>query len=400
MSLLRTKFGVVVMTVIFASVFFGVSKLKSHVRTEQRPHVIHPELSVATTVRAKPKTETENLLSRASENASDRATDATEQRELAKHTGNGYDEAGNLFHRRPIPDAVDPTVTSASVAAEETGKTDVNDSSFDVPTLRIHGRRPSHSGANEASQVLSSLTRDFPGSIVKTGLPLSGVPASKPKPTRFVPFGRLIKAELVITLESTQDEMPLIGLIVEPVYNNGKLVIPAGTEVHSLARPDRIRDRINSTTSWKMILPREGTRQNGRQLTFDGIALDREDRDGNGLTWDLTDGSYGLRGREIHRGQTSETLMLFAAEALKAASNTSMDRQQTILGSQLDVSARNDALAGGQAVLSHFAQNVEKEIERNGVYIQVPAGKQFYVYPRQVIDPDRADISDNVARVE
>jgi hypothetical protein len=77
-----------------------------------------------------------------------------------------------------------------------------------------------------------------------------------------------------------------------------------------------------------------------------------------------------------------------------------MDRQETLLGTQVASNARNASLAGGQAVLSHYAEDIAKEIERNGTYVQVPAGKEFYVYPRQVIDPDRADVPDDLAKVE
>jgi hypothetical protein len=149
-----------------------------------------------------------------------------------------------------------------------------------------------------------------------------------------------------------------------------------------------------------MIFPREGQRPNGRQLTFDGIALDRDDGDGNGFTWGITDGSYGLRGRTIQNGQTQQELLLFAAEALRAASGTMTQRQPSIVGSLVESNAKNAGIAGGQAVLESFAARLAKEVERNGSYIQVPAGKQFYVYPRQVIDPDRADIPENIAKVE
>ena len=92
--------------------------------------------------------------------------------------------------------------------------------------------------------------------------------------------------------------------------------------------------------------------------------------------------------------------MLFAAESLRAFAGTLTERQQTIVGAETRQNARNAAVAGGQAVLEQFAGRIAKELERNGVYIQVPAGKQFYVYPRQVIDPDVADIPENIARVE
>jgi len=394
LSLLGSKLGVVIVAIAVCAMFLGFSKWKH--RTHPKDSTIRITRTAATRAN-----EAASLASRAQENAIARAEDARVDRSQNIGKGESFDEAGNIYRRRAVPEPLPSSASNHSNNSTEQDAGSFEGEETIVTGLRIHGRR-ARSLADDSSKPLETLNGIFSKSVKAVDkISTTARSESKPeKPARFVPFGRLIKAELVITLESTQDEMPLIGLITEPVYNNGKLVIPAGTELHSMARPDRVRDRIVSTTEWRLIFPREGTKPNGRQLLFDGIALDREDRDGNGLTWGLTDGSYALRGRAIHNGQTTEVLMLFAAEAIKAASASMMDRQETLLGTQIATNARNASLAGGQAVLSHFAEGIAKEIERNGTYIQVPAGKEFYVYPRQVIDPDRADIPENLARVE
>lgn len=393
-GLLKTKAGVLVMTALVCAIFFTLSRLKQ--RKAERSGVDHPSTEISGQNRTSGKDQAV-LLQRAQDNALGKAETARLERQ-ATQSGSSYDEAGNVYRRRPTPEPMQDGVSASRNETRERS-TEVLVEPLILPSLRIHGRRsarpddPLSVGKNPLDGMIPAPIRD----LAQGGSSRSD---QSPKPTRFVPFGRLIKAELVITLESTEDEMPLVGLVIEPVYNNGKLVIPAGTELHSMARPDRVRDRIISTTTWKMIFPREGQRPNGRQLTFEGIALDREDGDGNGLTWGITDGSYGLRGRALQSGQTTQELMLFAAEALRAASASAMDRQPTIIGSQVTTNAKNAGLAGGQAVIESYANRLLKEIERNGVYIQVPAGKQFYVYPRQVIDPDRADIPNNIADVE
>ena len=70
------------------------------------------------------------------------------------------------------------------------------------------------------------------------------------------------------------------------------------------------------------------------------------------------------------------------------------------MGATIEANAKNAALAGGQAMLEQISKQISDEIKKNGIYIQVPAGAQFYVYPRQVLDPDRADIPDSIAKVE
>jgi hypothetical protein len=395
LSLLGSKVGIVIVALAVCATVFGISKWKHRTRTKD------PIIRIARSAAARAN-ESASLASRAQENAIARADDVRTDRRQNVSKGESFDDAGNVYRRRAVPEPLTSTTSDLGLSANpDPTSLDAPDAPI-VTSLRIHGRRAQEPTESQPSKLLDPLAGFFSRTAKATEkLAIAKSPEPKlPKPSRFVPYGRLIKAELVITLESTQDEMPLIGLVTEPVYNNGRLVIPAGTELHSMARPDRVRDRIVSTTEWRLIFPREGNKPNGRQLVFNGVALDREDRDGNGVTWGLTDGSYGLRGRAIHNGQTTEALMLFAAEAIKAASASMMDRQETLLGTQVASNARNASLAGGQAVLSHYAEDIAKEIERNGTYVQVPAGKEFYVYPRQVIDPDRADVPDDLAKVE
>jgi hypothetical protein len=51
---------------------------------------------------------------------------------------------------------------------------------------------------------------------------------------------------------------------------------------------------------------------------------------------------------------------------------------------------QNAALAGSSAVLNQYAQQILDSIKRDGFYVRVPAGKQFYLYVTQTIDLDNA----------
>ena len=110
----------------------------------------------------------------------------------------------------------------------------------------------------------------------------------------FAPFGRLIPCETVITVDSSSIQTPIIGLVTENVYYGGKLVIPAGTEIHGTAQTDHQRERIASGNTWTFIW------QNGMEMQIKAIALDREfDNETNQSGWAITDGSAGLRGEVI-----------------------------------------------------------------------------------------------------
>jgi hypothetical protein len=67
-------------------------------------------------------------------------------------------------------------------------------------------------------------------------------PSNERKPKElsedFAPFGRLIQCELIVTVDSSSIDTPVIGLVTENVYHHGHLIIPIGTEVHGSAQVD------------------------------------------------------------------------------------------------------------------------------------------------------------------
>jgi hypothetical protein len=203
----------------------------------------------------------------------------------------------------------------------------------------------------------------------------------------YAPFGRLIPCETVITLESSKLDTPVIGLVTEDVWNNGRLIIPAGAEVHGRASLDHSRDRIAASGKW-VIVWRDATNLNGTELVVSGIALDREKDDTTGQ-YGLLDGSAGLTGAII-KTDDMEEIKLFAATFLSgmASGFQQLQTQVTPLGiSQISTgSARNAALQGTASVLNLYAQQIQAAIEQDGVYVRVPTGKQFYLYVTQTVD--------------
>lgn len=211
-------------------------------------------------------------------------------------------------------------------------------------------------------------------------------PRPKPKPLGrdYAPYGRLIPCELIVTVDSASIQTPIIGLVTKDVYYDGRLIIPAGTEVHGKAQTDRSRERIASGDSWTLVW------QDGRELRVSGIALDRQTNpDGTG--WGITDGSAGLRGQIIKSDNMAE-IKLFAATFLSGAAGAFTQTQPTIYGNQITPTLQNAPLTGAQAVLQAYAQQIFDSIQRDGFYVRVPAGKQFYLYVTQTIDVSDATV--------
>lgn len=200
----------------------------------------------------------------------------------------------------------------------------------------------------------------------------------------FAPFGRLVPCELVITVDSSSIQTPIIGLVTEDIFHHGQLIIPAGTEVHGTAQVDRARERIASHGRWNLVW------QNGEELSVTGLALDHE-RDPETATWGITDGSAGLRGKLLKTDNLAE-VKLFIATLLSGAAEAFTDKQISAFGSFTVPSLQNAPLQGAQTVMDRYAQQILTAIERDGFYVRVPAGKQFYLYITQTVDEDDAKI--------
>ena len=213
----------------------------------------------------------------------------------------------------------------------------------------------------------------------------AGVARPKKLSAVYAPFGRLIPCETVVTVDSSSMQTPIIGLVTENIYYGGRLIIPAGTEVHGMAQTDRQRERIAGNTSWTLVW------QDGEEMQLKAVALDREfDNNTNQSGWAITDGSAGLRG-EIIKSDNMADIKLFAATFLSGAASALTEKQQTVFGPINSPTLNNAPFAGAQAVLQTYAQQILDSIQKNGFYVRVPSGKQFYLYVLQTID--RADAS-------
>ena len=215
--------------------------------------------------------------------------------------------------------------------------------------------------------------------------PAKPIADAVPVPTRFMPYGTLLKCKLVNTVDSANLETPVIAVLLEDVWQNGHRVVPANTLVHGTARAGRIRDRVNASGTWRFVW------QDGRELAFTGVALDREydhGIDGYGIT----DGSGGLKGRVLATDDLQELKML-ASAALSGFARGTQDRSNTALGTTITGSLSNGMREGAGEVFELYAERTLRDIEKNGYFVRVAAGKEFYVYVLETVNPDKAKVA-------
>jgi Bacterial conjugation TrbI-like protein len=232
-------------------------------------------------------------------------------------------------------------------------------------------------------------------------------PTPTPEPLGdYAPYGRLVKCELVNTVDSSALVTPVIGLVTEDVTWNGKVIIPRRSEVHGTAQLDQTRERIASEGPFTFVLNDPDDPGAGRELVLKGVVLDREE-DPNFKTYGITDGSAGLRGVVIQTDKLAEVKM-FVASFISGISQGLQSTTTNVFGyTQLNSNGStanipgyviNPVSQGAQNVLNLYAQQILQAIQRDGFFIRVEAGKQFYVYIRQVINLNDAVVGGDPVR--
>ena len=212
----------------------------------------------------------------------------------------------------------------------------------------------------------------------------------------YLPFGRLLRCELVNTVDSTNIETPIIGLITEEVWHDGRLIIPAGTEVHGIAQKTAARERIGSERKWVLVF------QDGRELPLSGTVLDCAPDAVKPGSWNETDGSAGLRGYMIASDKYAEAKAVLAAMISAGAGafpkTTNLISPLTGGTTQIQNGGFTDAISAGiQAGGQIYSKRLLESLQKDPYYVRVPAGTLFYLYVTQTVDLEKATTGLSVA---
>lgn len=205
----------------------------------------------------------------------------------------------------------------------------------------------------------------------------------------YLPHGRMIKCVLVNTVDSSRIATPIIGMVLEDVYQNGICVIPAGTEVHGTAQIDRSRERIASEKEWIVVW------QDGKEMPVKGIALSNTQH-GTEEKWGITDGSAGLEG-EILKSDKLAQLKEILATTIAAAGSGLVPVTTTTSpfgNTQVATTGNAQAVLGSsiQAAGKVYAEQIMQSIQRDGWFVRCAAGSKFYLYTLETVDLANARI--------
>ncbi len=250
-----------------------------------------------------------------------------------------------------------------------------------------------------ASHPVSETRVDDSNKIIPRFVPLiNGFTSDKPSLSdQYAPYGRLVKCKLLNTLESNNTETPIIAVVMEELNHDGARIFSPGiVEMHGWIQTSGVRNRINSQRNWTAVwTSKTGDDDNGKEMTFTGVALAHVPvPDANGQ-WDITDGSAGLKGWTIDTTDF-EKLLALAARFIEGAgqgfTSSSVFHDGGTSETVYDGSLKSGLAQGFSYAAQTLAQSMIEEIKKRGVYVRVPAGTMFYIYVTQPLDLAEARI--------
>jgi len=267
--------------------------------------------------------------------------------------------------------------------------------------MLLYAAAPTAPTAPGVGTLLNSATAVLPAALTPKLAAPDNTAAAAPAGDVYAPYGRLITCQLVNTVDTASALTPIIALVLKDLWHDGKLVIPAGAEVHGTAQRAPLRDRVIGGHRW-VVVWRTADDDNGRELVVSGIALACSkvtDAD----AWALTDGSVGIPGRVIETADYAVVRKL-AADLLAGGAEAATGKTVTLTASGSGTEFADDAKAivanAVNRAADEYARSIIATVARDGSYVRCAAGTVFYLYVTQTIRKDTALIAATEDRLQ
>ena len=282
----------------------------------------------------------------------------------------------------------------ASVPADRAQQEEVVENRSVIPVQPVVERQPQPQGA--ALQEKEEPKAPPPPVQSAVSFYVSASPAPTPTPVVrkappkiWLPRGIFIPCALVNTVDSSHMDTPVVGEVIRDVWqrNNGTshLIIPAGTLVNCFATAGRIRDRVEVKGTWSLTFP------DGLEYELEGVACDRE-ADPETQEYGLEDGSAGLQGNIYYTDRYAEFKAFGAAMVTGVLQGFQTVQGTAYNGNNLEHTPQNATLQGATSVADLLVLKYLNANDGDETWVQVKAGKEFYIYPMTVIRPDKRSV--------
>jgi len=307
----------------------------------------------------------------------------------------------NQFVSEPIETVYHDTLSKISSSkykpeeledSKETEKKDVKAGNAEKPKANSPRQKPDNKSKNNKSNNKQWHNRQiiFSNPPVKPYVPPIGLYTAKPSSippnpnTQSAPYGQLLRCELTQTCMTSNLKTPIIAMVTEPLWWNGREIIPAGVIVHGVAASSPMRDRVGTGKKWVLVWPHRNE-WNGKKLVLNAIALacDRTEKN-----WSKIDGSAGIKG-DVISNENQKRMYAYMASFISGLGEGMVSENEDISGSTTTKTTGgtfNDALGKAfQQSASDISDQLFKELSQNMFYVEARAGTEFYLYITQDI---------------
>ena len=227
----------------------------------------------------------------------------------------------------------------------------------------------------------------FYAQVSATPVPSPTPPPAPPRPQAWLPPGTFIPCALVNTVESSHINTPVVGEVLRDMYQNGRLIIPAGAIVSSFAESGAVRDRIEVAGTWLIVYP------DGRHLRVRGIACDREADPAN-QQFGIEDGSAGLQGELVesdHWANAKAFIALLMTAALQTGTAVATSTLQAAHTTGVT------ALPDTTPILAKYLDQLLNGETGDGRFVRVHASKEFYLFVTETVLPAKRVITEQTS---
>jgi hypothetical protein len=236
----------------------------------------------------------------------------------------------------------------------------------------------------------SARRQNYNNAAVKPYVPPIGLYTANPSSIppnpedQSAPYGQLLRCELAQTVMTSNLQTPVIAMVTEPLWWNGKEVIPAGVVVHGVAASSPMRDRVGTGNKWVLVWPHRNE-WNGKKLVLNAIALacDRTES-----AWAKIDGSAGIKG-DVISNEDQKRMYAYMASFISGLGEGMVSESEDTTGSTTTKTTGGtfaDALGKAfQKSASDISDQLFKELSQSMFYVEARAGTEFYLYITQDI---------------
>ena len=276
--------------------------------------------------------------------------------------------------------------------SKETEKKDLEPGNTEKPKANVPKQKPDNTNLNNRPNNKQNKRPRviYMNSPVKPYTPPIGLYTAKPSSippnpkSQSAPYGQLLRCELTQTCMTSNLQTPIIGMVTEPLWWNGREIIPAGVIIHGVAASSPMRDRVGTGTTWVLVWPHRNE-WNGKKLVLNAIALacDRTEK-----KWSKIDGSAGIKG-DVISNENQKRMYAYMASFISGLGEGMVSENEDVTGSTTTKTTGgtfSDALGKAfEQSASDISDQLFKELSQNMFYVEARAGTEFYLYITQDI---------------